>query len=457
MPPLRTGDNMLRQGNMADLPGTELPKNCLELVDNLELELIEILDKIALNNGGVWLVGGCVRDSMLGLKVKDIDLAVDLSPERMMEIFPDAIPTGLDFGCVTLRGNTAMYEATTLRSESGYSDARRPDSVVLESSLSKDLERRDFTINSMAIDVARKLLHDPHQGSKDIKSGVIKSVGIANNRLKEDGLRILRAYRFMDRGSAGVWPLNPDLSVAVKKNSSILKNISSERIRDEFLKILAGSNCGFVIRRMIHDGVLQEFSVLSMDNSYSSAICLDDPNIQEISVEGRLAILFSNLQRNEFERFLTTIRVSNEFKRKSMKLHQLIAMLPTLEDSSVRLHKYIVGDDAREHLQINLILSRNSKDVGGGTIPESEVIEEMIQNLSSMKEIDTKPLIDGKYIMANLGIPSGAKLGRLKEWLHKIQIERGIEEFEKMETIICSIPWNSDDYSDWPRMEFNNN
>jgi len=72
-----------------------------------------------------------------------------------------------------------------------------------------------------------------------------------------------------------------------------LKNISSERIRDEFLKILAGSNCGFVIRRMIHDGVLQEFSVLSMDNSYSSAICLDDPNIQEISVEGRLAILFS--------------------------------------------------------------------------------------------------------------------------------------------------------------------
>ena len=140
-----------------------------------------------------------------------------------------------------------------------------------------------------------------------------------------------------------------------------------------------------------------------------------------------------------------------------MKLHQLIAMLPSLENSSVRLHKYIVGDDAREHLQINLILSRNSKDVGGGTIPESEVIEEMIQNLSSMREIDTKPLIDGKYIMANLGIPSGAKLGRLKEWLHKIQIERGIEEFEKMETIICSIPWNSDDYSDWPRMEFNNN
>lgn len=457
MLPQRTGDSMLHQGNMADIPGTELPKNCLELVDNLELELIEILNKIALNDGGVWLVGGCVRDSMLGLKVKDIDLAVDLSPERMMEIFPDAIPTGLEFGCVTLRSNNAMYEATTLRSESGYSDARRPDSVVLESSLSKDLERRDFTINSMAIDVARKLLHDPHQGAKDIKSGVIKSVGIASNRLKEDGLRILRAYRFMDRGTAGVWPLNPDLSVAVKKNSSILKNISSERIRDEFLKILAGSNCGFVVRRMIHDGVIQQFSNLSIDNSYSSAICLDDTNIQEISIEGRLAILFSNLQRNEFEGFLNGMRVSNEFKRKSMKLHQLIAKLPSLENSSVRLHKYIVGDDAVEHLQINLILSRNSKDVGRDTIPESEVIEEMIQNLSSMKEIDTKPLIDGKYIMANLGIPSGAKLGRLKEWLHKIQIERGIEEFEKMETIVCSIPWNSDDYSDWPRMEFTSN
>lgn len=451
------GENMLLEGNMADLPGSELPENCKILVENLSLDLVEILNKIATNGGGVWLVGGCVRDSMLGLNVKDIDLAVDLSPHRMMEIFPDAIPTGLDFGCVTLKGDNVTYEATTLRSESGYSDARRPDSIILESSLSKDLERRDFTINSMAIDAARKLLHDPHQGVQDINNGIIKSVGIAKNRIKEDGLRILRAYRFMDRGDAGIWPLNPDLSVAVKKNSSILNNISSERIRDEFLKILAGSNCGHVIRRMISDGVMQEFSQLSMENSYSSVICLDDEMIIDISVEGRLAILFSNIEKNVFEDFLLEIKVSNAVKKKAIKLHKLNSILPSLEEGAARLHSYIVGDDALEHLRINLILSRNSKYIQHESLPQSKDIEEMIENLCSMERLDTKPIIDGKYIMANLGIASGEKLGRLKEWLHKIQIERGITKFEKMETILCAMPWNSDDYLEWPRMEFTTN
>ena len=84
-----------------------------------------------------------------------------------------------------------------------------PDKVELVSSLSKDLERRDFTINAMAIDVARRVLHDPHNGRLDLKKGVIKSVGIPTQRIKEDGLRILRAYRFMDRGDNGVWLYEP--------------------------------------------------------------------------------------------------------------------------------------------------------------------------------------------------------------------------------------------------------
>ena len=116
---------MLIEGNPADLPGLDLPLNSQDFVENLPNDLIEILNKIATEGGGVWLVGGCVRDSMLGQKVKDFDLAVDFSPQEMMKIFPNSIPTGLDFGCVTLRGSKQNYEATTLRSESGYSDGRR--------------------------------------------------------------------------------------------------------------------------------------------------------------------------------------------------------------------------------------------------------------------------------------------------------------------------------------------
>ena len=183
--------NQLINGLEADLVGFRCPSNTIKFLENLPIDLIQILNKIATNNGGVWIVGGAVRDWLIGHTPEDIDLAVSLTPEQMLELFPNAILTGEDFGTISLRGEKCVYQATTLRSDGTYLDGRRPENVFWGSSLKEDLERRDFTINAMAIDASRVLLYDPHNGRNDISRGIIRAVGNAYQRLSEDGLRIM--------------------------------------------------------------------------------------------------------------------------------------------------------------------------------------------------------------------------------------------------------------------------
>lgn len=445
---------MLIEGNPADLPGLDLPSNSQDFVENLPNDLIEILNKIATEGGGVWLVGGCVRDSMLGQKVKDFDIAVDFSPTEMMRIFPDAIPTGLDFGCVTLRGSKQNYEATTLRSESGYSDGRRPDQVELVSSLSKDLERRDFTINAMAIDVARKFLHDPHNGRLDLKKGVIKSVGIPTQRINEDGLRILRAYRFMDRGEIGLWPMNQDLSIAIRNQSEILNKISSERINVEFSKIIAGKHCSQIVEKMLNDGVLPIFSPLDPINCYTAVRGLNSPDTLKLSTEARISMLFSNLDQDKLSKFLRDMKTSNEFRKKCLLLHSLIGTMPDSTIESSRVHKHILGPNGFEHLIIQKIISEyNIQTLSSSEIDSNEVLS-AIERYHSIPSKVALPLLDGEYLMRTTGIPSGKKLGCLKDWLFRLQVERSITSFEKMESLLCSLPWTADNFEQWPKMIF---
>ena len=213
---------------LGDAKGTPLPEKLVRWVENLPGDINTIIDQIAKANGGVWIVGGAVRDAFLGLGDQDIDLAVTLTPHEMLNIFPDALPTGIDYGTLSLRGeNGRFYEATTLRTESEYSDGRRPEVVNFGTSLRGDLERRDFTFNAMAIDTRRMLLHDPFNGKIDLERERVKAVGQAFQRLSEDGLRILRAYRFLDRADAGVWRFDPELSEALQQHRSMLSGVTN--------------------------------------------------------------------------------------------------------------------------------------------------------------------------------------------------------------------------------------
>ena len=145
-------------GREAALAGVSCPEPLNRWIGKLPDDLVEILNRIAKNGHGAWVVGGCVRDALLGARSGDIDVCSTCTPEEVMDIFGEqAIPTGIEFGTVTIKGINQHYELTTLRSEGMYRDGRRPAQVNWGTSLGEDLSRRDFTFNAMAVDVARRI------------------------------------------------------------------------------------------------------------------------------------------------------------------------------------------------------------------------------------------------------------------------------------------------------------
>ena len=199
----------------------------------------EIIHTLQNNGYEAFLVGGCVRDSILGRPIHDYDITTSATPDEMMEVFKDKriIETGLQHGTITIVINGEGYECTTYRIDGNYSDSRRPDSVAFTRSLEEDLKRRDFTINAMAYNNEAGLI-DPFNGMEDIKYHKIRCVGRAEDRFSEDALRILRAIRFASQLG---FVVDSDVSLNIHKMYKNLENISIERINSEFCKIALSS------------------------------------------------------------------------------------------------------------------------------------------------------------------------------------------------------------------------
>lgn len=194
-----------------------------------------ILENLIQAGHEAYLVGGCVRDTLLNRPVKDIDITTSATPEEVMEIFPNNIPTGLQHGTVTVKVNGELFEVTTFRQEGQYSDSRRPDPVVFVTSLEEDLQRRDFSINAMAMTVDGEIL-DYFNGQGDIKSRIIRTVGDPHQRLSEDALRILRAVRFAVRYGFNI---EEKTFKACETMNQTLNKISKERITQELREIFS--------------------------------------------------------------------------------------------------------------------------------------------------------------------------------------------------------------------------
>lgn len=210
---------------------------------NLKIEIPsganEIIHSLQNNGYEAFLVGGCVRDSILGRPIHDYDITTSATPYEMMKVFKDKriIETGLQHGTITIVINGEGYEVTTYRIDGNYSDSRRPDSVTFIRSLEEDLKRRDFTINAMAYNDEVGLI-DPFNGMEDIEHYKIRCVGRAEDRFSEDALRILRAIRFASQLG---FVVDSDVSLNIHKMYKNLENISIERINSEFCKIALSS------------------------------------------------------------------------------------------------------------------------------------------------------------------------------------------------------------------------
>ena len=187
-----------------------------------------------------YLVGGCVRDLIIGLEPKDWDITTNAAPEQIQAVFPDSFYEN-DYGTVGVKTGSSderlsIVEVTPYRKESGYSDRRRPDTVEFGTSLLEDLARRDFTMNAIALDVPKGHIVDPYGGQKDIKDKIVRAVGNASERFNEDALRMLRAVRLVAELNFGI---DGDTAEAISQNSEHLGHVSRERVRDEFARVLS--------------------------------------------------------------------------------------------------------------------------------------------------------------------------------------------------------------------------
>ena len=201
-----------------------------------------LLDRLHQAGYAAYVVGGCVRDSLLGLSPHDWDLCTSATPEETLALFGEkqCIPTGLQHGTITVKWKGKLYETTTFRTEGTYSDGRHPDHVEFVPDVKEDLARRDFTINAMAYSAEEGLI-DPFGGRDDLAKKIVRAVGEPERRFEEDALRILRLYRFAARFG---FALDPATGEAAKALSPHLDCVSAERIAEELSRLLAAPKPG---------------------------------------------------------------------------------------------------------------------------------------------------------------------------------------------------------------------
>ncbi len=414
---------LMEGGLIADVPGENMPS----LLPKNE-DLSHVLEVLCATGYGAWVVGGAVRDCILGKTPDEYDICTTATPDQIIESFEDTIPTGKKYGTITVKSGNSLFEVTTLRTEMGYGDGRRPDVVEWGSSLEIDLSRRDFTMNAMAYDYARGLLHDPFGGKSDLQNGNLRAVGNAGQRLSEDGLRIMRAYRFMDRQEMGIWLPDNDLSAALIDNRAMLTMVSIERIWNELARIIKGQNAGIVLSRMNKDGVLPAIIGYPLSTEVFELITK-----LPIDLESRISMLFSRLKSEEVIVILERLRVPKAVFSRVKHLHYLIHNSPN--QTELRLYRNTLGNEVITHASLKTALDE-----------DTELIKKSLQYPT-----DIDCLIDGEWIMERTGLEPGIKLGRLKDWLFRIQIERGYVNLAQMESALCTLPWSNGDPKDWPR------
>ena len=210
-------------------------------------EVCAVLQTLERAGHEAYIVGGCVRDILMGKPPHDWDVTTSALPEETMALFDHfAIPTGLRHGTVTVRSGETACEVTTFRTDGDYPDHRHPAAVTFTRSLREDLQRRDLTVNAMAMDV-HGTLHDPFGGQADIRRRVLRCVGQPEHRFREDALRILRTLRFS--ATLG-FAIDADTHRSLRERRDDLRYVAAERVREELTKLLCGAD---VLRVLLED------------------------------------------------------------------------------------------------------------------------------------------------------------------------------------------------------------
>lgn len=236
-----------------------------------------------------YLVGGCIRDTLLGKRQKDFDVATDAHPPQVQRCFRKVLPTGIEHGTVTVLLGGEPIEVTTFRTEAEYVDGRRPTRVEFHSEIEADLSRRDFTINAMAFDPIGRRFVDPFDGEGDLRRRILRCVGRAYDRFAEDGLRALRAVRF---ASVLEFTLDPDTEAAIPRTLDVFSKVAVERVNQELVKLLTARAPGHGADLLHRTGLLARILPELPTVEPARAKALDRA---ESLLEVRLAVLLTGV------------------------------------------------------------------------------------------------------------------------------------------------------------------
>lgn len=312
---------------------------------NMPKDVKDIIDTIYKNGYEAFIVGGCVRDSIVGIIPNDYDITTNAKPYETRDIFKGEkiVETGIKHGTISLIKNKNEYEITTYRIDGDYNDNRRPQSVEFTSDIIKDLKRRDFTINSIAYNHMQGMV-DEFDGIGDIERKIIKTVGNADERFEEDGLRIIRAVRFSSKLN---FDIEPKTLKSIYKNINLIKNISAERIQEELNKILLSDNPEKIY--ILYDAKI--FDVLKINNVRVNKKDLLKIKSSKKDLAIRLSIFIYILgDINESKKILNLLKYSNKIKNQCITILDHINENIIDDKISIKIYLKEIGHESLNYV-----------------------------------------------------------------------------------------------------------
>ncbi|MDF9760795.1 tRNA nucleotidyltransferase (CCA-adding enzyme) [Peribacillus simplex] len=298
-------------------------------MDQLFLKSVPILELIEKAGFEAYFVGGSVRDYILGSPINDVDIATSATPQEIKRIFPKTADIGIDHGTVLVITDSGTYEITTFRTESDYSDFRRPDSVQFVRSLTEDLQRRDFTMNAMAMDKSGNII-DPFNGRHDLAEKRIITVGNPHERFHEDALRMMRALRFVSQLD---FELDQESFDSLKENAQIISEIAVERILVEFEKLLTGINKKRAFSLLLESGLYQYLPQFSSKKDHLGKL-LNLP-LHQLKATEIWSIIMVHTSDQDMEEALRAWKLPLKTIRNVQRIIKLVKKEPSFENSTI--------------------------------------------------------------------------------------------------------------------------
>ncbi|WP_124057428.1 CCA tRNA nucleotidyltransferase [Vaginisenegalia massiliensis] len=384
----------------------------INLDDSLFQAALPLLKQIESHGYEAYFVGGCVRDTLLGQSIHDIDIATSARPDEIQQIFPVTIDVAKEHGTIIVLHHQIPYEITTFRSEGDYSDFRRPDHVDFVRNLSEDTLRRDFTINALAINYQGQLF-DYHGGQADLEARQIKAVGQPIERFNEDALRMMRAIRFASQLG---FTIEPKTFEAIQELAPLLSHISIERIRIELTKFFQGPYF-YRQHHLLVQSFLSQYMNLAEIPHLSEVLSQMGQQLEPLAkanTERDERLCWALLLHNGFKShrisertFLRNWTHSNQFIQDVLVLIELLEMMPSQPLTAWQLYSYPTS----LMIIVQSYLQYHHRDLN------SRPVEELVRDLPIQDR--SQLAVNGKDIMSFLEMKRGSAI--VGQWLDEIE------------------------------------